>query len=104
MNALFSKLSTWARDKWGRLVVIIGGAATLFDMIPPDPGQLLGPISGYVQNLVGQTGLSVIALSCYLISYLRHQKAARTVRDLHARIADLEQAPHPVLPPGQAPP
>jgi hypothetical protein len=83
MNAFVA----WMKDKWGRLMTLIGGLSLLLDYIPAD----VSPVAMYLQTLVGQRWLSIVGLACFAISYMRHQKAAKTVAQLQARIAELEK-------------
>lgn len=71
-------VKVWLRNKFGRIVTVVGGCGMVLDLIPPD----ISPISDYLRNLVGVKVLSVIGALCFLLSFARHQQIANRVNRL----------------------
>lgn len=70
----------WVKDKLGRITTIIGGFLMTVDILPIDP--IKQPLADFIGDVWARRLVSGTALACFLISWLRHQKAARKINCL----------------------
>jgi len=90
MKAWLNKLVAWVRNKYGRIITFLGFALSGIETFD------ITPIRDPLESIIGHVGVSIATVTCFVLSFLRHQQVAQRVEKLKEAVAPVPVPPKDV--------